>query len=59
LDDSSGSAIAGIRAVGLPTVDTRCRRIIRTTAALKNVFRIKVCLTKEFTNRVGFVKVCA
>jgi hypothetical protein len=45
-----GSATAGIRAVGLR---------LQIAVALKIVFRIKVYLTKEFTNCVGLVKVCA
>jgi hypothetical protein len=49
-NNSGGSATAGIRAVGL------CLHI---AAALKNVFRINICLIKEFTTRVGFVKVGA
>jgi hypothetical protein len=40
-NNSGGSATAGIRAIGLR---------LQIAAALKNVFRIKVCLTKEFTN---------
>jgi hypothetical protein len=47
-NNSEGSATASIRAVGL------CLQI---AAALKNVFRIKFGLTKEFAKRVGFVKV--
>jgi hypothetical protein len=31
----------------------------RNAAALRNVFRIKICLAKEFINYVGLVKVCA
>jgi hypothetical protein len=49
-NNSGGSTIAGIRAVGLR---------LQIAAALKNAFRIKFCLTKEFINYVGFVKVCA
>jgi hypothetical protein len=45
-----GSATAGIRAVGLR---------LQIAATLKNVFRIKICLTKEFTNYVGLIKVGA
>jgi hypothetical protein len=40
---------AGTRDIGVP----------RITAALKNAFRIKICLTKEFIKYVGLVKVCA
>jgi hypothetical protein len=49
-NNSSGSVTAGIRALGLR---------LRIAAALKNAFRIKICLTKEFTNYVGLVMVCA
>jgi hypothetical protein len=48
-NNSGGSATAGIRAVGLH---------LQIATALKNVFRIKICLIKEFTNYVGLVKVC-
>jgi hypothetical protein len=49
-NNSDGSAIVGIRAVGLR---------FKIAPALKNVFRIKFYLAKEFTNYVGLVKVCA
>jgi hypothetical protein len=49
-NNSGGSTTAGNRAVGLR---------LQIAAALKNVFRIKFCLTKEFTNYVGLVEVCA
>jgi hypothetical protein len=40
-NNSGGFATAGIKAVGLR---------LQIAAALKNAFRIKICLTKEFTN---------
>jgi hypothetical protein len=47
-NNSGCSTTAGIRAVGL------CLQI---AAALKNIFRIKIGLTKGFAKSVGFVKV--
>jgi hypothetical protein len=41
------------------TAGTRDVRVPRIVAALKNAFRIKICLTREFINYVGLVKVCA
>jgi hypothetical protein len=41
------------------TAGTKGIRVPRITAALKNTFRIKICLTKEFINYFGLVKVCA
>jgi hypothetical protein len=41
------------------TAGTRDVRVPRIAAAPKNAFRIKICLTKEFINYVGLVKVCA
>jgi hypothetical protein len=41
------------------TAITRDIRVSRIAAALKNAFRIEICLTKEFINYVGLVKVCA
>jgi hypothetical protein len=35
------------------------RFIFTTAVAFKNIFRIKTCLTNEFTMYVGFVKVGA
>jgi hypothetical protein len=58
-NNSSGSATAGIRARFTLTAGTRDIRVPRVAAALKNAFRIKIILTKEFTNYVGLVKVCA
>jgi hypothetical protein len=46
-NNSGSSATTGIRAVGL---------LLQLQQLLKNIFRIKFGLTKEFTNRVGFVK---
>jgi hypothetical protein len=54
---SGCSATAGIKTVGLPTLYTRCRRRSRNITVLKNDFRIKVGITKEFTKGVGFAKV--
>jgi hypothetical protein len=41
------------------TAGTRDIRVPRIAAALKNTFRINICLIKEFINYVGLVKVCA
>jgi hypothetical protein len=41
------------------TAGTRDIRVSRIAAALKNAFRIKIYLTKEFINYVGLVKVGA
>jgi hypothetical protein len=41
------------------TAGTRDIRVPRIAEALKNAFRIKICLTKEFINYVGLIKVCA
>jgi hypothetical protein len=46
-NNSSGSATAGIRAVGL---------LLQLQQLLKMFFRIKFGLTKEFAKYVGFVK---
>jgi hypothetical protein len=39
------------------TAGTRDIKVSRIATALKNTFKIKFCLTKEFTNYVGLVKV--
>jgi hypothetical protein len=49
-NNSGGFATAGIRAVGLQ---------LHIAAALKSVFRIKICLTNKFAKYVGFVKIGA
>jgi hypothetical protein len=49
-NNSGGSATAGIRAVGL---------FIQLQQLLEMFSLDKICLTKEFTNCVGFVKVGA
>jgi hypothetical protein len=49
-NNSGGSATAGIRAIGL---------FLQLQQLVKYVFKMKTCLTKEFTKYVGYVKVGA